>query len=244
MTRKANMSNKERREAQLKGRKSLYDDISSIHVYAKYRDNLRPWDRSLPPIVEQEANRREMWTIKPPTGWAILGMMLLCLGLWQVVGLVPVAANWEHIKLAWRDTEKPEIIYDNPKVLMAAWIVVHICTGFSLWFLWIAQGFDKHALELAPMLIFGIIEGLWCDILFYTRRIDWVLAAWYVILLFIILCQIASVYKKCSITGLFLLPHVAAAITVIVYCHAFLTVFPTGKWHAYENPDSERQATL
>ena len=235
---RSGLTHKERTENQIIGRKNLYDDIRTIHVYNRFRDNLRPWDRQLPPIVEQEANRRDLWSIKPPTAKLIFFMMILCIALWQIVALMPLAANWEHINLAWTDTEKPSIVYDNPKVLLAAWVVTHLCSGFALWFLWIAQGFDKHALELAPMLIFAILEGLWCDILFYTHRIDWVFAAWCTILFFIFLCQVACIYKGVSISALFLLPHVAAAVTVIVYCWYFLQIFPTGVWYKYDNPDS------
>lgn len=238
------MSHKARQESQFLGRKSLYDDISTIHVYKDFRDNLRPWDRQLPPIVEQEANRREIWSIKPPSGKLIFFMMFLCIAIFQVVALLPLAVNWEHIKLAWRDTDKPSIVYNNASVLLAGWIVTHLCSGLSLWFLWLAQGFDKHAVELAPMLIFAIIEGLWCDVLFYTMRVDWVLAVWCTILFFIVVCQIACIYNRVAISALFLMPHVGTSVTVIIYSYAFLQLFPTGTWFAYENPDSTTPATL
>lgn len=201
---------------------SLYDDIAGINVYRNHRESLRPWDRKLPPIVEQEARRRAMWITHPPSGWWMSLMLTLCILLWECIGLLPILSNYETVKAEWRDAHKPKLVYTNTAVLLASWVVIHLCTGFSLWFLWLTEGFDKHKTELVPFFLAGLCECCWVDMAFYNRRLDWVVLCWVLVALFVILTQVFMFRGGVEIGTLFLLPHLFASIVMIAYAIAFI----------------------
>ena len=79
-----------------------------------------------------------------------------------------------------------------------------------------------------------MIECTWCDILFYTYRLDWVMAAWGCILFLVVLTMIFLVYNNCGIASVFLLPHIACCITILLYVDAFMDLFGGNKWYSYE----------
>lgn len=206
-------------------KKSLYDDINRISVYRNHRLNLRPWDRKLPPVVEQEANRRQLWALIPPTGLQIFGVLLLCLLSFQVVGILPFAVNRVHIEDTWQNMDKPMIVYHDAKVLLACWIVIHVCNGFAMWFIWLTEGFSKHQSE---MLFFGIsifLECTWMDIIFFTHHLDWAMACWVLIFLSTLATQVLMFRNHVEIGALFLIPYAAGCIVVMVYIQAFIDKF-------------------
>jgi len=111
--------------------------------------------------------------------------------------------------------------------------VSHICVGLALWCVWLAEGFAKHALELFPMLIFSMAECVWFDVLFYTQRLDWLMATWCFILFFVLVSQILLAYHGVGIATLFLIPHVITCAVIIVYIQAFMKLFPDMVWYSY-----------
>jgi tryptophan-rich sensory protein len=213
-------ANNRTRKSMLSG-KTLYDDLKHIPIYKNHRESLRPWDRALPAIVEQEANRRALWITKPPSGLQIFGLLVLCLAVCLTVTLLPFIVNAEYIALVWRDIAKPEIVYHDARVLLAVSIVVHITTGFALWFVYLSEGFSKHQLELIPFSLALLLESIWMDIVFYARRLDWALMLWVAILLCILCAQFLLVRGDVHISAIFLAPAMAAALVVVAYCVEF-----------------------
>lgn len=209
---------------QIHAKKTLFEDINKISVYRYHRDNLRPWDRRLPPVVEQEANRRQLWVLKPPSPQKIIAMLVICLVLFQLVGVVPIAINEEHINDTWNNMLKPGIVYHDPRVIFACWVVVMCCNGLTMWFIWLAEGFDSHQLEMVPFaaLIFSLC--IWLDICFYTKRLDWTLYCWIAMLLFTLVSQLLLSRNGVEIGAVFLCPMVGACIVAIVYCTSFISM--------------------
>lgn len=202
--------------------RTLYDDLKSIPIYKNHRESLRPWDRKLPAVVEQEANRRSMWIIKPPTGYEIAGVLLGCMIAMIAAAIVPFLVNREYIQLAWRDIEKPSVIYHDGRVLFAVYIFVHLCTAFGLWFIYLSEGFSKHQLELVPFCVAVLCECVWLDVAFYIGRLDWCLMLWCGITLLTVVTQCLLVWKEVNISAIFLLPQLAGAITMLVYIIEFI----------------------
>uniref|UniRef100_A0A7S1M2V9 Uncharacterized protein n=1 Tax=Neobodo designis TaxID=312471 RepID=A0A7S1M2V9_NEODS len=207
--------------------KTLYDDLKEIPLYRDHRETLRPWDRRLPAIVEQEANRRSMWIIKPPSGKVIMLVLLGCMIGFLAVALVPFLVNREFIELAWRDIEKPQVVYHDPRVLFAILIFVHLCSAFAMWFIYLSEGFSKHQLELVPFALTLLCECVWMDVAFYIGRLDWVLMLWGAIALLTVITQALLVWKEVNISMVFLLPQLAGAVAVMIYVVEFIKMHGT-----------------
>jgi tryptophan-rich sensory protein len=207
--------------------KTLYDDLKSIPIYKNHRESLRPWDRKLPAIVEQEANRRSMWIIRPPSGYSISGVLLLCLLALVAIPLIPFLTNEDFIRLTWRDIEKPPVVYHDPRVLFAVLILVHVCSAFSVWFMYLSEGFNKHQLELVPFCLAVLCECVWMDVTFYVGRLDWTLMLWCAIFVLTLITQALLVWKEVSISMIFLLPQLAGALVVMVYTIEFIKIHGT-----------------
>jgi hypothetical protein len=204
--------------------KTLYDDLKEIPLYRDHRETLRPWDRRLPAIVEQEANRRSMWIIKPPPGWVIMSVLLLCIIGFLVVALTPFFVNQEFIELAWRDIEKPSVVYHDARVLFAVMIFVHISSAFGMWFIYLSEGFSKHQLELVPFALTLLCECVWMDVAFYIGRLDWTLMLWCAIALLTVITQTLLIWKDVNIATAFLLPQLGGSIAIIVYTIEFMKI--------------------
>lgn len=210
-----------------KSKDTLYNQISSIPVYKNHRHTLRPWDRQLPPTIDQEANRRQQWELHPPKEWQIFLALLLCVVGALIAGCLSLTVNNERISIMWRDTNKPSLVYTNGKVLLAVWVVAHICSGFSLWFVWLAEGFEKHLRVMAGICLMLFLDCIWLDVLFYTYRLDVTIGLWVVVMGTIIVTQVLLVKDGIAIGALFLIPLLATSIAVLVYLAAFAAMFGT-----------------
>lgn len=202
--------------------KTLYDELGTIPIYRNHRESLRPWDRKLPAIVEQEANRRSMWILKPPSGLYIAFVLLCCMIATIGIAIVPFLVNMTFIQDMWRDIPIPSIVYYDARVLFAVSIVIHICTAFALWFIYLSEGFSKHQLELAPLCLSMLLECVWMDVAFYIGRLDWTLALWCAIFALTFLAQIFLIKKDVVIGMVFLLPQLIGALVVMLYTIEFI----------------------
>ena len=208
---------------------ALYRQVNNIPTYRKHRQNMRPWDRSLPPTVEQEMTKRQMWELFPPSRTLIIGLLFACLIGVVLAAIIPALVNYKRINQQWRDIEKPEIIYHEGRVLFAVYVVVHVCTGLSWWFVWLARGFDNHLRVMAGLSLLLFLECIWLDVIFYTYRVDITLAIWIICILSILWTQAFMIKDKIEIGALFMIPHLALAIAVVVYVFAFVDKFG-GEW--------------
>lgn len=210
-----------------KSKDQLYEQISNIPVYKNHRLTLRPWDRQLPPTIDQEANRRQQWELNPPPTWKIFTSLALCILGVLLAGCLSMLVNNVRITQMWKDTNKPQLIYTNGKVLVAVWVVSHICTGLSLWFVWLTQGFEKHLKVMAGFCIMIFLDCIWLDALFYTYRLDLTVIIWVAMLITTFVTQVFLARDNIVIGSLFLLPFVGTSIAVLVYLVAFIFIFGT-----------------
>ena len=207
--------------------KTLYEELRHLKPYQHHREALRPWDRKLPSTVEQEANRRTLWTTKPPSAELLFFVLVMCLAFTQIPAVVPLLSNLEFVQGFWNDVEKPAVVYHDARVLLAVSVVVHVALGLSLWFIFLAEGFSKHQLELAPIALALLAECVWMDVAFYVGRLDWVLAIFCVILAATVLAMVLLGYYEVSIAALMLVPYLCAAVAMIFYTVAFLNLHGT-----------------
>lgn len=205
----------------LKGR-DLYDEIREIDVYRNHRESLRPWDRKLPLPVQAEANRRSAWTLNPPRTSEVVNAFIFCVALLLLCGLIPLYSNMETMSFIWRDADKPVIVYTNTEVLLAIWIIVHICSGMALWFIYLTEGWAKHQLVLFCFAITILLDVLWVDVMFYTMRFDYNLGLWIAYLTMTVATIAAMLYDQIHIGALFLLPQMVLAVMIIVYTAEFM----------------------
>jgi tryptophan-rich sensory protein len=204
----------------LQGR-TLYDELRGIPVYRDHREALRPWDRRLPLVVDHEAQRRAQWTLKPPSTKWILFVLLVCIASVIAIGVVPAYANSENISLQWRDIAKPNAVYTKTNVLLSVWVIMHLTTGFALWFVYLSEGFAKHPLALFFMSVFLLLDCIWWDVAFSTHHFDWAVGVWVVMTIATLSAQVELVRDKIVIASLFLLPQLAVCITMLVYLISF-----------------------
>lgn len=205
-----------------RARDALYNQVNKIPTYRKHRQNMRPWDRSLPPMVEQEMVKRQMWELFPPSRVKIIGTLILCLIGVVFAAILPALVNHKRIEIMWRDMDKPTIVYHDGSVLFAVWIVVHICTALTWWFVWLARGFENHLKIMAGLSLLLFLECIWLDVVFYTQRLDTTLAIWIAATAIILITQILMIVDKIEIGAIFLIPHLACSAAIIVYIIAFL----------------------
>jgi len=205
--------------------RQLYDEIKEIDVYRNHRESLRPWDRKLPLPVQAEANRRSEWTLNPPSTTEIFSVWLFCVALLLVVGLVPMYSNYTTMGYIWRDIEKPSIIYTNMGVLLAVWIIMHICTAMALWFVYLTEGWQKHQHVLLPFAITILLDAMWIDVMWSTYRFDYNLALWATYVAMTLVTMALMVRDEITIGALFLLPQFAVSIVIIVYTSEFMKMY-------------------
>lgn len=204
--------------------RQLYDEIKEIDVYRNHRESLRPWDRGLPLPVQAEANRRSAWTLNPPSTKEVFSVWVFCIGLLLCVGLIPMYSNFETMGYIWRDIVKPEIVYTNTSALLAIWVVVHLCSGFSLWFVYLSEGWAKHQLVLLPFAITILLDAMWVDVLWYTYRFDYALGLWAVYCLMTMLTMVAMVADEIGIGALFLFPQLIISAMIMMYIVEFMKI--------------------
>ncbi len=205
-------------------RRHLYDDVDQIPVYHLHRKHLRPWDRQLPETVEAEGDRRQRWTLKPPTPFAIYGHLIVSISVLVLVGVLPYAVNAEYCRNMWDAVVKPKDIYKGSKTLLAMWIVTHIANGFAMWLVWLGEGFEKHQVEV---FIFGFAvfaELMWLDCVMFTKHLDYGFACWIVSLLCTVASQIIMCFRKVGIAAAFLLPYDIVCIVMLSYIAAFMRI--------------------
>lgn len=200
----------------------LYDELKKIDIYSEHRETLRPWDRRLPNVVTQEANRRAMWILKPPPNWFIFLVAVFSILSLEMILVLPFVWNLDRIHATWSQIPKPNVIYNDGRVLVAVAVICHLSSGFALWFVYLTEGFSKHQLELTlfACTVFG--DCFWMDIVFYTGRLDWALIDWCCICFFTIATIVALVVRKVDLAAVFLLPQLAGSIAVIIYLIAFI----------------------
>jgi tryptophan-rich sensory protein len=202
----------------------LYDEVDEIPVYHLHRQHLRPWDRRLPEKVQAEGDRRQMWTLKPPSPAAIYGHLAGCVAFMLVVGLLPFLVNQQYCYEMWNAVIKPKEIYKGYKALFAMWVFTHISNGFSMWLVYLGEGFSKHQLEL---LFFGIAvfaELMWIDCVMYVKRLDYGLGCWLVALLFTALSQLVMCFRKVGVAAAFLVPYNIVCLIMLLYIGAFMEI--------------------
>lgn len=199
----------------------LMKELRTLPIYRFHRHNLRPWDRKLPPLVAQEADNEQRWEIEPPSPSLIFGALFLSLTMYQLLWIMPVYINYDHLTEAWKNVEIPSLVYNEPKVWLALWIVTHLSSGLTLWFVWLTGGWIKHVPELLPIAIAFFCECMWIDIAVYVARLDILTILW----VMISCCHVIAMYllwsKKVAIGSIFLIPQFAASIAVTVYTGAF-----------------------
>lgn len=201
--------------------RELYDEIKEIDVYRNHRESLRPWDRLLPLPVQAEANRRSAWILNPPSTSEVFSSWLLCMALLLCVGLIPMYSNYETMGYIWRDIAKPEIVYTNTAVLLAIWIIVHICSALALWFVYLSEGWSKHQLVLLPFAVTILLDAMWVDILWYTARFDYSLGLWGSYCFLTIVTMLLMLRDEIGIGALFLTPQFILSVMIIVYLVEF-----------------------
>lgn len=199
----------------------LVKELNNLPIYRFHRHNLRPWDRPLPVLVAQEADAQQHWEMAPPTPKEIFGSLFGCLALYQLLWLLPILVNYEHLGDIWKNIAIPGIVYNEPKVWMALWIVSHLSSGLTLWFIWLTGGLTKHVPELLPIAFSFFIECLWVDVVASAKRLDIVVGMWVLIMLALCVSVVLLWKKKIGIGSIFLLPHTALSIVMIVYSAAF-----------------------
>lgn len=204
--------------------RQLYDEIKEIDVYRNHRDSLRPWDRSLPLPVQAEANRRSQWTLNPPSTTEVFSVLIFCIGLLLCVGLIPMYSNFTTMAYLWRDIVKPDIVYTNNDVLLAIWIIVHISTAMSLWFVYLTEGWYKHQLVLLPFAVTILLDCMWVDILWYTFRFDYALGLWGTYCLLTMVTMALMIRDDIGIGALFLTPQFILSCMIIVYLVEFMKI--------------------
>lgn len=215
--------------------RALYDELHEIPVYRHHRECLRPWDRKLPLVVEQEAVRRSTWILYPPTTTWIFCVLLMCLVGEILVAVLPMFINIDRAMLTWRDLKKPHFVYIKLQLLLAVWIIMHLCSGFALWFIYLTEGFSKHQLCCFLFAVFVVLDCLWMDVFFGAQRLDWTTALWCVMLLATVVLQVALIRDKIYIAALFMLPQVAVSIAVLVYLFGFIKIMGTAfEWSTLE----------
>jgi len=204
---------------------ALYEDVERINVYRYYKDNLRPWDRALPAFLQFEGMKRNVWRTSPPTLKTILGVLLAALVAYALLALLPLYVNRTLIEQTWRDIQKPSKVITNATVLLAMWVVSHGASAFSLWFVYLSEGFGKHVI---PMTTFGIAffaECPWMDLLFDTYRLDWVTGCWATVLTFTLITMYLMRLEGMNVAALFLIPQVCCCCLVIVFCVEFMQIY-------------------
>ena len=206
-------------------KKTHYDDVIRMPLYRYFRRNMRPWDRRLPVLIEQEVDEKEHWTIAPPSFSRIALTLLAIAVVYQLMWVIPVTVNLVHIEETWRNVQTPGIVYDNPSVYIAIWVVVHLSSAFGLWMTWLAGGFEKHFLELIPLGVAFVLECLWFDLVFYTQRLDWTLLDWALILVADITLIGLLIANQLAIAAVFFLPHCVVCIPLIVYIAAYINMY-------------------
>lgn len=200
---------------------TLMKELRTLPIYRYHRHNLRPWDRKLPVLVAQEADHEEHWEIEPPSPLLIFGSLVLSLLIYQLLWLLPVYLNHDHIAAVWKNIAIPMLVYDEPKVWMSLWIVAHLCSGLTLWFVWLTGGWIKHVPELLPIAIAFFGECMWIDVAVYVGRLDLLVGLWVVISLCMMVSIVLLWRHKIAIGAIFLVPHFAACLSMIVYSAAF-----------------------
>ena len=203
-------------------RKHLFDDVDKIPLYHKHRRNLRPWDRKLPETVEAEGDRRQRWQLSPPTSGEIFGALFGCLVVFQLIGMLPYAVNAKYCSETWNSINKPKEIYKDYGALLAIWIVTHMCTGLSMWLVWLTEGFEKHQFELLTFAIAVFAELAWLDIVMFTKHLDWALGCWIVSLICTVASQVLMCLNKVPIGAAFLIPYDIVCLVMLVYIGAFM----------------------
>lgn len=199
----------------------LLKELHGLPVYRFHRHNLRPWDRKLPPLVAQEADNAQRWEIEPPTPGLIFGALLVSLVVYQLLWLLPVYSNAEHIAAVWKNILIPSIIYDEPKVWLSLWIVSHLASGLTLWFVWLTGGWIKHVPELLPLGIAFFAECMWIDVAVYVARLDILTMLWVMVACCLAVAIRLLWVKKVAIGSIFLIPHFAASLAMVIYSGAF-----------------------
>lgn len=210
----------------MRGR-DLYDEIKEIDVYRNHRESLRPWDRKLPLPVQAEANRRSAWTLNPPSTTEVALVWFFCISLLLLVGLIPFYSNFETMGFVWRDVHKPTVVYTNTNVLLAIWIIVHLCSATSLWFVYLTEGWAKHQAVLFFFALTILLDVMWIDVMFYTLRFDYNLGLWIAYLVFSVVTIGLMLYDRIAIGAMFLLPQMALSIVFIVYTVEFMKLHGT-----------------
>lgn len=199
----------------------LMKELRTLPIYRYHRHNLRPWDRKLPPLVAQEADNEQRWEMEPPSLLTIFGALFVSLAMYQLLWIMPFYVNQEHAAAAWKNIEIPQIIYNEPKVWMGLWIVTHLSSGLTLWFVWLTGGWIKHVPELLPIALAFFAECMWLDIAVYVARLDILTVLW----MMIALCHVIAMYllwaKKVAIGSIFLIPMLGASVAMSIYSAAF-----------------------
>lgn len=209
----------------------LVKELHRLPIYKYHRHNLRPWDRPLPALVLQEADAQQRWEIEPPSPCLIFSALFGCLAMYQLVWILPVLTNLKYITETWKNVELPSVVYDEPKVWLSLWVVAHLCSGLTLWFVWLTGGFTKHIPELLPIAIAFFGECVWVDIAAYSRRLDALVVDWIVITICVAVAAVLLWQKKIAIGAIFLMPHLAGSFSMIVYSAAFYSLHgPTYVW--------------
>lgn len=199
----------------------LYEQLKDIEVYKNHRESLRPWDRPLPAIVEQEANRRALWIMKPPSSLYIAAVFVICVTAMCLIGSIPFAINEEALGIVWKNLSKPSIVYHDARVLFAISIVCHACTGMSLWMIFLAEGFSKHVPELCPIAFTILLDCIWADVTFSALRLDWTLMIWCAILIFSFIAIVLLILRGVMVAALFMVPQLCGTMVVIAYVSEF-----------------------
>lgn len=206
-------------------KRALLRDVRRLPVYRDHRNNLRPWDRKLPVLLKQEVDQLDRWELEPPTGNRIFVTLLLCLLFYQLQWIIPYAVNQKKIWIVWENIALPSMVYFEPKVFAALWVVTHLCSGLSLWMVWLTEGFERHPWELLCLAIAFFAECPWLDVVFSTYRLDYTLAIWFCILVSEIVAMILMIRNGVKIGALFVLPMLAMTVAVLVYAFAFYDMY-------------------